>query len=1425
MINWNEFLKLPGSSTHNFEMLCRSLIRLNYGKSGKFGALANQPGVEFHLRLDENCALGAKGRWFGWQCRFYDIPKGVVLGKTRKDKIKEAITKTIKVLPDLTDWVLWTLHPLTKADQEWFDGLKASMSLKMKLDAWSSVEVEGLLIGDAEILRRTYFGELLLTPALLTQQHAQSISRIKMRWLPEAHQQVDAERQIRRMLGESSAWSELITIADRLKAATRLIEKEPRASAGRLSATTLLFLKATTEVVEALIETSQLLIKGDLQLLYQRLSTRPKEISRETFLAPVHLRSARLSCGLDAVNALIDLKLGLQLLDEVERLLGIRVVGILADAGGGKTQLAAEVTASLEGRPAGILLHGHDLQSGKTIDDLAKSISIQGNPVPSIEALLAALDAAGQRSARRIPLVFDGLNEAEDPRAWKAPLAALDQMLLRFPNVLVVATLRTGARRHMERDWAFRAPPEENPAIRTFAKDALPDDIEQIEMQGFGEDMSKAIRKYFRYFKILPGEADLPYELLQHPLTLRLFCEVTNPKREKEVGIEAMPGSLTGIFERYLERAGDRIGELAPLKRRYFPQDVRSVLHVIGQKLWDTHDREISEHDLRVTIGDEGRPWNESIVHLLEQEGVILRTPGDVPGQQNIIAVYDALGGYLIANSILTKLGRSGFEPWLKEPATSTLLNGHIQNCHPLAADIFRSLAGLLPRKLNGQQLWQLLDSPLRESALRLSASLEGTFLDATTVTAVADVLLQAQPYSEGLFGNLYRTRGATNHPLNADFLDSVLKQMSVSERDLHWSEWVRNNRKWIETDLVQLEAHWQKTLNQRTAGDKLRSKWVRWLLTTTIHNLRDRATRALYWFGRGDASSLFKQVEETADVNDPYVFERVLAASYGVAMAHHCDPNKIDFRKTILPEQARSIFDILFSKKGRGRTTHVLIREYALRFIELAVLHNQNLFSAEESTLFTPPYPSGGQIAWNTVKSNVADIPGESPFRMDFENYTLGHLTEGRPNYDYHHKGYRKIRSQVLWRVQQQLGWSAAKFQGIDRNIESERHEYGRSSEEHHKVDRYGKKYSMIAYLELQGWLKDKGLLKESFDYGRTSSVDIDPSFPNAAPEQALIVENLLGKSSTSLTKWINEGPTIDFKAYLRQPTILGVSSSWIALDGFVTREDKSSGRRLFAFIRSFLVPANEAPKLIASLNKQPLGGRWLVEKPTTHYVFAGEMPWCSTFPKTKSEELKFLIKEEKIMVKRKQPVFLLDGKFTDITQIDLVRLKMFGADPDDSETKQMLLQKDVLKRLTASSRFVEVEETKQEFRKIRTIIPVVDFGWDGRNIDRASTSGVTLTKEIAKSLNLSNLPQTIDLQTKEGIRATGFIQSGRAYGNQERFCFIREDLLRAYLKKKGLAMVWAVWGERERITEEFKRPAPENEPWRMDFKFIHRF
>ena len=88
-LNWQIFEQLPRQPGLNFEKLCRAIVRCNYGRFGDFAALANQPGVDFHLKLSGSCSLGDPPRWYRWQCRWYDLPGGRALGTTRRKKSKK----------------------------------------------------------------------------------------------------------------------------------------------------------------------------------------------------------------------------------------------------------------------------------------------------------------------------------------------------------------------------------------------------------------------------------------------------------------------------------------------------------------------------------------------------------------------------------------------------------------------------------------------------------------------------------------------------------------------------------------------------------------------------------------------------------------------------------------------------------------------------------------------------------------------------------------------------------------------------------------------------------------------------------------------------------------------------------------------------------------------------------------------------------------------------------------------------------------------------------------------------------------------------------------------------------------------------------------------------------------------------------------
>src|SRR5207253_1375848 len=101
----------------------------------------------------------------------------------------------------------------------------------------------------------------------------------------------------------------------------------------------------------------------------------------------------------------------------------------------------------------------------------------------------------------------------------------------------------------------------------------------------------------------------------------------------------------------------------------------------------------------------------------------------------------------------------------------------------------------------------------------------------------------------------------------------------------------------------------------------------------------------------------------------------------------------------------------------------------------------------------------------------------------------------------------------------------------------------------------------------------------------------------------------DFLGDPATQLRDWIVNGAAPDMSPYLQLSQIQGHPGPWVALDGFLTQEDKVRGRRVFCFIRSFLVARAVADAFDDKLSRQPLGGRWLPEKPAIMYTFAGEI------------------------------------------------------------------------------------------------------------------------------------------------------------------------------------------------------------------------
>ena len=670
--DWEQFKNLPGASSSNWERLCGAVVRRSFGSLGDFRYVAQQPGVEFHLKLERSSTtLGKPGRWWGWQCRWYDVTSGR-LGTTRRTRIEEAIRKTEEHVPGITDWVLWTRRPLTQTDQDWFFGIESKMQLRL----WTEDDLDAHLVGEAEILRRTYFGDLVLTPDGLHDLREQSIAPIRDRWMPEVHIRMGVEREIRKVLGEPEYWPEveeqisgLAVSLEELGAAAIELEEGHRGAVALLADD----LKYLVDIFNAIVRA---LTQRDLTTAIQVAASEwtPRLTPAEGRRLARELSRDRHRCAFAVQAGLARQHDSADLLARVQRYLSMSTVAVVGPANVGKTHLGAALTDANDTSPCGLYVEAWPLARRGTVNELLARL--EGTQAKSFVQLLEAVEAAGARAGVRLPVVIDGLNESEDPANWKEELSRLKPILDGLQHVVLIVTLR--------------------PLV---AQIALPDGFATLELQGFDRSLTKeAVRAYFEEYKIDPGSVRLPFERLRDPLFLRIFCEATNPHRSTRVTAEEVPATLVAAFIRFRSTVVKRIADGRGGVRRY-EQDILNALDAIAVSLWETNRRAMPFDEIRDLIGDDTEDWTKSLARALRDEGILGAAP-DAGGDARTVILFDAFAGFLIADALIRLRGRGEFATWVAERKTAALLGATQDETNSLASRIRVALSRLIPQTL-----------------------------------------------------------------------------------------------------------------------------------------------------------------------------------------------------------------------------------------------------------------------------------------------------------------------------------------------------------------------------------------------------------------------------------------------------------------------------------------------------------------------------------------------------------------------------------------------------------------------------------------------------------------------------------------------------------------------------------------------------
>ncbi len=1277
-IDWSKLKPYSHTKQLSFEELCFHIARGLYGTEGwtRVDDSGGGDGVEFYQ--DRTGQSGAVIQW-GWQAKFYH-PEGRLEASNRKKSIIGSLKKSCREHPLLEHWFLCTPTNFTPVEKRWFDNdlrqsvfeelekdagklmgkkdrtpqdeadaaaLKeaAALSLKVEIEHWGESEFVSWF-GEPQFTgqRLYFFGELELSLDWFNRHNRIYREGLGEKFIPELHIESHVDQQLHYFVADEQALEAWDDQVKKLKSelsrfTTGLQSLRTMALAPQSISTVHAELIASLDPLEILLtqeftktkdfidrvkrgqwkesdedewktrhQTAELIIDKASTLAHQLANLRVSgkdaqgeshsDVAHAVFLPPVS-------------NAEIVLRRMETIRDQIG-LIQRRALHVLGAAAVGKTHFCAHVIEHKMkvGLPA-LCIAGRRFTADTPLTTQLKQI-LDLPASYSWGDFMQALESAALAYETRIPLLIDGLNEAVSLNGgalslvWERDLGALESDLNSIsPSVALVTTCRAS---YCDAIWSEPLP--DFTLLKGF-------DMEKVE---------EALRLYFDFYKIEADFIGVSLQPFRNPIYLRIFCEVHNPSRNDTKQIVLSSHGFSEIFEKYVGLCEQSVCKQRGLKKGTLT--LQPALKVFAEQLWQRNARSLDVSEVIQVL--DGKPredvfWLKSKTHSLETSNLLVFRDMN-SGQEIYQFTYDLLAGYFIAQIIIASLSndKSQWKTDLNQPQFFVRLFGaDQQQLHPLHEDIVRGLSALLPLH-HKVFLHDLVDSHIAESA-SFEALFDISPLQKDITVAEVHRVFE-NPGNRQLILNLaLDTLTVPTHPLNIAFWGSLLRPLSMSERDLCWSETVRCLKYDFEPRCQGISTIcrdedqdiWIRLSERSFAYLHLNAQVLFWTLSSNVRDLRDQATQALYWYGRRFPDHLWNLLEDAWEINDPYLRERLLAAVYGVAMARQYDFADSSFAQNVLPTWARALYEKMFTVGAPSSTTHYLARDYSRRTIDIALLHHPDLLCEEQRERCRPPFPLDLHLSWGNVEPEESE--NSHLKHSDFANYVLGALIDGRDNHDSSNPDFQMVSRQVAWRIYD-LSYSFDQFGDIDQML----HELGTyretSGKEDGKEDRYLKKYSWIAFWELAGRLEDQVKLPERHEE-RLSDADIDPSFPDAPRTIQLITADLLGDRSVDVAEWIQQGDIPEVAPYFSISDIDGENGEWVLLFGSINQQDASVRRKTWMSLRGVLIPTEEISqfKSIASNASSP---RAICDgPPEDHYTFAGEIPWCTTFPANETE------------------------------------------------------------------------------------------------------------------------------------------------------------------------------------------------------------
>lgn len=1049
-IAWSQFEVCNPDTQTAFENMCRFLFNAFFfdGK-GLFHSGPNNPGIEIVPILHEE-----SGQRISFQAKCFSV--------VDYSQIKHSAERTIQHYSGKLDVIyLYCNKDLTTSSKSYQDIYDLLTAQNISLIPITNQAILDQVLSN-ETVSWHYFDYRHLAPKWFEERLQLSLSALGPRYNGDFNVNTITENQLDVFLCNSNA---VVQINEAKKGAIEQLRNlqhnhtDCEKSLGRIISTILSIDDVSRATIANCLLWHETLNKqcADDFALIRGLITEKETFYKNTEGTDNHkLRSKLLKEIYDLENLITILdNVGLNLFGRT--LLQEKVLIVNGEAGVGKSQLLANAAEKLnkEGQYALLMLGNSFLSLEPVTTQITQQLEVDFN----FQALLHKLEILGAQENCYSCLLIDAINESPYRDIWKTGIPSLISQINKFEYIKIVISVRSGYERLVFSDAIING-------IET-------NKISNIVHSGFREESVEATLAFLNYY----GIPFLPSYFLQaemtNPLFLTLFCKYYTGENF----------DMFTLFDRLINRADEEAQKA--VGNAYFTPILHDMVEELAEirlskENWDITKPEIFTLHFWDTYGLSTQKIH--YIAALERSGFLNSII--VSDTESYYLGYNLLEDFVCAKMIFNRYhDKSALLSYIQNDLLK-IEQGQINRYSNI--DIFIVICSLYAEYYHEECFTTIFALVTNESDQNnISDRYIKSFLwrKAFAINST-DFITYINEYGaprSNVLRVLIENSTKENHPLNAFFLHSILKNKSIAQRDYLWTTYINDltNR---EERLFQLVTYFDEgnLLNGLSEHNtELLLILFAWLLTSSNRLLRDKASKASIELLKRNFSLCKPLLQRFEKINDPYVTQRLFGIVFGACV------KRSEFAMDTYRELAEYVYNLVFNQE----TVYpdILMRDYARLILERWIYEFPADCDFIDAAKIRPPYRSNeiphverqeyynkenAHSGFNSIDFSMRINHSECPGMYgDFGRYIFQAALE-----KFETVNIVNLYHYAMQYIRDTLGYSDQLFGDYDRF----RVQRNYNRHQNKKIERIGKKYQWIAFYNILARVSDTHLLKD---------------------------------------------------------------------------------------------------------------------------------------------------------------------------------------------------------------------------------------------------------------------------------------------------------------------------------------------------------